>query len=89
MGNLLNIYLKEFRRNSLINFYDHEKLDVGSKEIIEENTSKDSIREKEREKENKRNNVPLIIIEIVLVIVLILIVINLLGIPARLNQIMK
>ena len=68
---------------------DHEKLDVGSQEIIEENTSKDSIREKEREKENKRNNVPLIIIEIVLVIVLILIVINLLGIPARLNQIMK
>ena len=49
---------------------DHEKLDVGSKEI-------------------KRNNVPLSIIEIVLVIVLILIVINLLGIPARLNQIMK
>ena len=37
---------------------DHEKLDVGSKEIIEENTSKDSIREKEREKENKaiKNN---------------------------------
>ena len=64
---------------------DHEKLDVGSKEIIEENTSKDSI----RDKEIKRNNVPLIIIEIVLVIVLILIVINLLGIPARLNQIMK
>ena len=70
---------------------DHEKLDVGSKEIIEENTSKDSIREKERDKEIKRNNVSLIIIiiEIVLVIVLILIVINLLGIPARLNQIMK
>ena len=68
---------------------DHEKLDVGSKEIIEENTSQDRIREKESEKENKRNNVPLIIIEIVLVIVLILIVINLLGIPARLNQIMK
>ena len=68
---------------------DHEKLDVGSKEIIEENTSKDSIREKERDKEIKRNNVPLIIIEIVLVIVLILIVINLLGIPARLNQLMK
>ena len=43
----------------------------------------------ERDKEIKRNNVPLIIIEIVLVIVLILIVINLLGIPARLNQIMK
>ena len=69
---------------------DYEKLDVGSKEIIEENTSKDSIREKERDKEIKRNNVSLIIIiEIVLVIVLILIVINLLGIPARLNQIMK
>lgn len=68
---------------------DNEKLDVSSKDIIEESTSKDSIREKEREKENKRNNVPLIIIEIVLVIVLILIVINLLGIPARLNQIMK
>ena len=69
---------------------DQEKLDVGSKEIIEENTSKDSIREKERDKEIKRNNVSLIIIiEIVLVIVLILIVINLLGIPARLNQIMK
>ncbi len=29
---------------------DHEKLDVGSKEIIEENTSKDSIREKKRER---------------------------------------
>ena len=53
---------------------DHEKVWVSSKEIIEE---------------NKRNNAPLIIIEIVLVIVLILIVINLLGIPARLNQIMK
>ena len=33
---------------------DHEKLDVGSKEIIEENTSKDSIREKEREKSERR-----------------------------------
>ena len=68
---------------------DHEKLDVSRKEIIEDNISKDSIREKERDKEIKRNNVPLSIIEIVLVIVLILIVINLLGIPARLNQIMK
>ena len=29
---------------------DHEKLDVGSKEIIEENTSKDSIREKRERK---------------------------------------
>ena len=39
---------------------DHEKLDVGSKEIIEENTSKDSIREKEREKENKESMIKFI-----------------------------